>query len=228
MSLPTKKHAILQMLTKIARDHSDKKLFHLPANEVKRLCGYIYILSDVELSLNTTKCLKDMISQRDRTEEFDSNGVYEVMWYGIIITYSRCFTQSKGRLTTLSKEIFEDAPDIALIHNKILDIRNTFVAHRDDTEMLISTITLAVASDGIHSYIFEAQRTRFLESDLDNYITLFEFLIPILNAKIEREKSKIAKFLNSLNRAQVEKMQLAISIREMIDDLIGSNQTIDK
>lgn len=219
MDLAKKKHAILEMLTKIAREHRDKDLFHLPASEVKRLCGYFYIRQDIGMALATTKRLKEMISRPDTDEDADKGGVLDIMWYGILITYSRCFTNNKGGQTTIDQSIFSGRQDFFSIHNRIWTTRNTFIAHREDTDMLASTMTIAVPKNGPKLYILEAQRKRFLLEDLDDYTILFSFLKTAVDAKIEREKSRISKFLNSATIEQVEAMKLTKSISQLLEDL---------
>jgi hypothetical protein len=54
---------------------------------------------------------------------------------GLVVTYARPFTQSKGgygRLDSKWSE-FPDQPDLQTIHDRLVELRKTLLAHTDDT-----------------------------------------------------------------------------------------------
>jgi hypothetical protein len=112
----------------IRRYNEMNKKQHIRISEkyAKRSISLKLILIDLDTILN---CL-ELINQRKNLEEIILNS----LWNNIIITYGKIFTKSRNGFTSLvKKQCVKNEYD--QVHNDLINLRNQFVAHREDNEI---------------------------------------------------------------------------------------------
>lgn len=78
---------------------------------------------------------------KDKFTEMDDIILYQSLFKNFIMSYSKCFSSSgKGRTSLNANDIFTEQTDLLQLHNKIMKIRNTYVAHNDQSDFNISIV----------------------------------------------------------------------------------------
>jgi hypothetical protein len=71
--------------------------------------------------------------------------IIAVFWEKIIITYTRNFTKSKHHYSKFEiAEYLSDADELAL-HEQMMTVRNTFIAHREENDFEYHTVLVVLA-----------------------------------------------------------------------------------
>ena len=78
----------------------------------------------------------DAILEELASKEFDSIPLQKGLLFGALVLYGKCFTEAKGRKTTLKPEsIFKHAStEIKARHNWLMRLRHEFVAHGGEAQ----------------------------------------------------------------------------------------------
>jgi hypothetical protein len=156
------------------------------------------IREDVLFVKNAVNKLIDLKQQRTGNPKPTDEVVESSLWYSAIAQYGRCFNKNEGGYTRLEvNDIFALPTDQLLkdIHDNLMILRNRFVAHRDDTEyeqaVIIMQIPKAGGDDDKIAFNIKAAITFSPPIDsLKDYIKLFDFLLPKIDAKIQKQTEK--------------------------------------
>jgi hypothetical protein len=183
---------LIRILFKIQQTFPYLSNFYIPPNLSKRIYSLYYILEDIRIARLATLKLQKMIQQNEERRDLDDREVFDVIWYGIVTAYARSFTQNKGGFRKLDENIFLEDSALLDIHRKIMSQRHSFIAHRDDTYMTEAVVALIVPEDYTQNrFIVEIQRRAFEETDLENYLRIFDFLDKKIEVLLEGERKRL-------------------------------------
>ncbi|MDR6967916.1 hypothetical protein J2X31_001930 [Flavobacterium arsenatis] len=182
----------------------------------KQITSYMLIREDLFFVKTNAELLINCKNNKLRVEHTE-----EALWYSLIIIYGRCFSNAtKGQKVKLDKEKLFSANDLnnnhLLTHNKLIDIRNNFIAHRGDNENEIPIVYLKLPVDEIDETYqpeFEIVSTRYVTDSfefLEEIVLLINFLIPQVDMKLKKCGEKLKKGLFSLEKDLLLKLTIKI------------------
>lgn len=163
----------------------------------KQYGGYIMIKKDINLVIEAINALHDvrqpMIIQQS------------LLFYSIV-TYGKCFIKNDGNRPSLEyKDIFKDADkEYVDEHIRIMDIRNDYVAHagsKFDKCHVIGTIyPIGIDINSQLSYMIN------MPPKLEDFKRLCEYLLSLLEIKIQNALRGIFTSLQSLDLGELNKL----------------------
>lgn len=199
-----KNEVLLRLLEKIKRDEVDSFNYVIPKFLSQKLIDYVSIKSDLEFLIDS---VNKLIASK-RAIHFDQI-IETSIWYSIIAIYGRCFTDaSNAKRTKLEiKDCLEnDRKDLINLHNKIMGLRHSHIAHRGDTEYDVSVAFLKIPKSDTSknsdiNYRVKSYKTLSPKiEELNLYLELFSKLNIYLESRIQKHGIKTHdKFLSILN-----------------------------
>lgn len=184
----------------------------VPTSMSKQITSYMLIREDLLFVKTNAQLLLDSKKKRPRNEHTE-----ETLWYSLIILYGRCFSNAtKGQKVKLDKEDFFNINDEILLitHNKIIEIRNNFIAHRGDNENEIPIVYVKIPQGEIpeeYNVEFEIVSTRYVTESslfLEQIIDLVDFIIPKVKTKIDKCGERLKKGIFNLDVEYLKKLTI--------------------
>jgi hypothetical protein len=194
---------LLRLLEKVKKDNTDSNNYVIPKFLSQRLIDYVSIQSDLVFLIDSVTRLIDLkrLNQIDLTIETS-------IWYSIIAIYGRCFTDaSMAKRTKLEIRDCVDCSkkDLLDLHDKIMGLRHSFIAHRGDTENEVSVAFLKLpksdsSKDEKVQYRIKSYKTLSPKiEELSLYLELFKELKKNVEIKIQKHGDKTHRtFFNML------------------------------
>jgi hypothetical protein len=168
---------------------TDLKDFDFDHEELQALGNWTYIgmfLHEAERSLLLSKDLND----KGKFTEMDQSILSHGMFRNAILSYCKCYGRAaNGKVSLDSKAIFEDQSEIKAVHEKMMDIRNSFIAHNGVNEIDIAIIALKESAKEL-----ELAQTYTLStplSDFDDFLRVIGFVQAWLVVNFNRKLDKI-------------------------------------
>jgi hypothetical protein len=197
---------LLKLLEKVKQEETDSYNYVIPKILSQKLIDYVSIQSDLNF-------LIDLITRFigfKRSNQIDHT-IGASIWYSIITIYGKCFTDASfAKRTKLEIKDCIDTGRVDLLdlHNKILRIRHTFIAHRGDSEYDVSVAFLKLPKstasiDERIQYRIKSYRTTSPSiEELNKYLELCNSLKLIVDDKIQKQGDKthntFISFLNTI------------------------------
>ena len=102
------------------------KVYLRPEKIIGQFGDYMLIQNDLDVAYSYLKTIHDMTD-----DQLLTNGpVVRALWISSVINYTKCFTSSGPGRSRLDKKNWVDEKFL-LAHEKMLDWRNKFIAHRE-------------------------------------------------------------------------------------------------
>lgn len=160
--------------------------FVLKNGVFKQIAGYVSIKADLDECLEGIKSI-EKIKESDNFPQI----IKTSLLFTGIIKYARCFTSGKGRGISLNKkDIFKENSSLLQFHEETMEIRNKYLAHagktKHETRALIATLNLDKSNKKIENYNFSSSRLINNDSNLENYIELFDWVMNKVTSKVEK------------------------------------------
>ena len=200
MDTPNKKTQLIATLLEKFKEENEEFLnYAVPNIFSKKLGSLMLIREDILLAKDAVNKLIEFKQQRiDEPQTQPDEIIESSLWYSTIIQYGHCYTENKGGHSRLEvNEIFTLPADQAHkdTHDEIMELRHSFVAHRDDTEYEQAVVVMQVPKAGgdddkIRFGIKSAKTFSPSIDNLSNYIQLFDFLLPKIDEKIQKQADK--------------------------------------
>ena len=203
---------IVALLNRIKNSDTNYGKLLVPSSMSKQITSYMLIREDLLFVKTNAQLLLDSKKKRPRNEHTE-----ETLWYSLIILYGRCFSNAtKGQKVKLDKEDFFNINDEILLitHNKIIEIRNNFIAHRGDNENEIPIVYVKIPRGEIpeeYNVEFEIVSTRYVTESslfLEQIIDLVDFLIPKVKTKIDKCGERLKKGIFNLDIELLKKLMI--------------------
>lgn len=89
--------------------------------------------------------LRHIIAQVDDILRNPEDSVAELRWHSAVLAYGRCFVSADGRGTKLeSTHVQELGKNQTTLHNKIMELRNQYIAHSGKNEQQRVVVALPI------------------------------------------------------------------------------------
>jgi len=189
--------ALLKIILDAIYENQDWTVIYLPPRITKGLYSCFYILDDLEVCKKYVNEIDSIIADYEGGSGDGKLFVAEGLWHSLIAIYGRCFNSNGSGFIKLEEGMYNDKPDLLVIHKELMEIRNSFVAHRDDTFRFESAVFL-LANQAITSkpkFVIKTRRTRFDKEDLPKYSLLLEYAITKVEESLKKYQFKIIKKL---------------------------------
>lgn len=120
----------------------------------------------------------------------------QALFRSFIISYAKCFSSAgKGRIKLEKSKVYENKDDLAIIHEKIMELRNKFAAHSDTSELEEGVIDTQEYED--HYRIRNLYTLALPTNEYDNYrkaiTTLDEYIIIGVNKALDSLERQLGK-----------------------------------
>lgn len=189
----TEKEKAIADIYQAARNAYPKNLLYvMPVELSKKLKSFMLIREDLAFILDVAEQLISLKKSADpnTTIEF-------ALWQSILITYGKCFTENKAGFSKLEKSLLEKHDvKYQLLHEHLMELRHSYIAHRDDTAHEQALVFIKVAKTG---YMLDADTEDIIiarklaspkVSDLKALIELLDLLTKEATIKIQNSGDK--------------------------------------
>ena len=187
-----KEKAIADIYKTLKDKYSDNLLYVMPIQFTKKLKSFMLIREDLFF---ISQIAEQLISLKKSP---NSNSMTEfAFWQSIIITYGKCFTENKAGMSKLEKSILDNHDKkYQDIHSHLMDLRHSYIAHRDDTVNEQAMVFIKVSKTG---YMLDVDTediiiARKLASprvrDLKSLLELLNLLIKKVEVTIQKNGDK--------------------------------------
>jgi len=198
-------------IMKTVRDSNpDSYVYVLPNLFTKKMKSFMLIREDLNLLIEVTNRLIYFQNQEPADDILSF-----ALWQSIIVTYGKCFTENNAGLSKLEKKFLDESdPKLQQLHEKLMDLRHSYIAHRDETEKEQALVFLKISKEKEigedAEYLIKSRKLVKPKSDeVIGYLALFETLKAIVEEKIQKNGEKAHKaFLENLSPEQVNLLLL--------------------
>ena len=166
----------------------------LPSFISKKLASWILIREDL---LFAKSCSTELLTAKGKDDADRNTTIEASLWYSLIITYGKCFTENQsGRSRLEEGDCFNNQENFKQIHENIMDLRHGFIAHRGDTENEQAIVYMKIPktepiAERVEYKISSAKSFSPSVDKIHEYIILFDFLLNIVQDKIQKQADKI-------------------------------------
>jgi len=204
---------IVKILERIKESDSEYLKIVVPSMMSKKLATYMLMREDLLFVKKNAELLIFTKDQSERNEHLE-----ESLWYSLISLYGRCFTDSShSKKPKLEKnDLFDSSKDSSELktHDKLMEIRHTFIAHRGDNDNEIPIVYLKVPKNEVVSEDntpFEIVSTRYVTESSDflkSIVDLSDFILNKLTDKIQKQSDKLYKGLMNLDSEILQQLTM--------------------
>ncbi|RZJ90123.1 MAG: hypothetical protein EOO20_09085 [Chryseobacterium sp.] len=183
--------ALMSLLEKVNRQNPDSYNYIIPKLFSKKLSSFMLIREDLIFVKNATEKLIEHRNAGDVDEVTNS-----ALWYSVLAIYGKCFTENKARMSKLDPEdCFTKGSNLEKTHDRLIHLRHSFVAHRDDTEFEQAIVFMKLPKkgkiQGQTEFKISSQKILSPKAEgLQKYIDVFDFLIEEVEKKIDKHGQK--------------------------------------
>ncbi|GAB3319881.1 hypothetical protein GCM10027299_12870 [Larkinella ripae] len=174
---------------RIKEKSADNPAYILPPHLAKRVAPLKLLQDDLNFIVKLSNYLKSGNAKTDN-ENTDEKEMLTLQsyWYTIVVTYGKLFTSAGPGITSLNKkDCFKGEDDLLNTHEKLMDLRNTYIAHRSNMEKQIAIPYFNFIANGENLDLAFSIMTGSLISEgnvsVEEYQKLFEFLLNYLRQK---------------------------------------------
>lgn len=198
MSKKEKQEQILLKLIERVQHHDSGMLkIGVPGFLAKKSVSYMLIREDLLFIREACTRLIDC-----KMAEHQDKLLITALWQSIIVTYGKCFTENDGGFSRLTKDIIK-SNQFCDTHDRLMDLRHSFVAHRDDSEKEMGFIYMRLPANGelTNQTEFRIQSSKQWSPGIEEaqqYLELFDSLIEAVMEKINKQTQKAHDALLSL------------------------------
>ncbi len=163
--------------------------FKLNPPGFERLNYWTYILSHVATALDCFIYAKVMPFEEGN---FGNIRRQRAFFVAGIVAYGRCFVQAGRGIPSLdAKSVFSKRPDLMKIHRRLIELRNTFAAHADQSDIVRTT--LAVREAGKRLQIRTLIATTIPADEVPGYLETLDLIQNFADRKINRIVTRLER-----------------------------------
>ena len=206
-----KKQLIIALMEQVANTEEPVFSYVIPLIFSKKLASFSMIREDILFAKAAFERMRDMKAEAEKDSLIISS-----LYYAAVAQYGRCFNENKGGHSKLEpSDLFTEA-DAAqrTAHDELMIMRNSFVAHRDDNDYEQALVTMHIPHDGKDSgrteYRVKSFKTISPKAEkLESYILLCDFILPKVEAKIQKQGDKTqAALFDNFTPEQINLMRI--------------------
>lgn len=174
--------------------NSELKNHSLTNTDFELLSNWTYLAMFI-LEARTSLKISESLT-KDKFENIDEVVHSHGMFRNGIMAYAKCFTSSGAKRISLDpNEIFSTAPELKDIHERIMNIRHSYVAHNSDNDIDIALI--ATIENDTELALAQTYTISKPTSELKDFYRTIEhcekMIVEKFNKKIDKIESKINK-----------------------------------
>ena len=146
----------------------------------------------IGMFLYEAKLSLDLLRKYDKEKfaEMEDVILYHGLFKNFILSYAKCFSSSgKGRTALNPNDIFKTQTDLLELHHKVMKIRNTYVAHNDESDFNISVVVTSETENEIK--IAQTYTIMAPVNELNRFKELVEFCEYQVVIKVNKITDKI-------------------------------------
>ncbi|WP_188937429.1 hypothetical protein [Dyadobacter endophyticus] len=221
--------AIRTLLRQVEESNSQHLNIYLDPEHARKLYSLAYIQADfMFLRYAARDLMKKLEEPREDGEKEYVESQNDSQWYGLITMYGRCFTKNWDKNERLDKSIFANKPELLVLHDRIMMLRDKFVAHRDSSPFENAVVVVTVKENGTPKpdtyFNVKTARTGPAYDEIKSYIPLFDWVEKEVAALVDVAKSELGKTLNTFEINYLEERV----IKNLILDWGSSNEPKQK
>ena len=201
-----KEEIIIEMLEREKSQDANNFTLVLPSFIGKKLVSWTLIQCDILFAID---CAKQLITFKSAEQNDRSQIIETSLWYSLIITYGKCFTENESGYSKLEKkDCFDETNvdnELLEIHNDLIELRNCFIAHRGNSENENAIVYVKIPknepiSEKMEVKISTTQSFSPSIEMIEKYLVLFNHIVNIVNDKIQKQGDKITlSFLEEID-----------------------------
>jgi hypothetical protein len=189
---------------KIKNDDKDHIYFAVPSEYTIKLTSYASMKNDLHFLTDATKKLIG-IHQRYPTPEVNPDIIVEAaLWYSIIVTYAKLYTEAFDKNSKLEEkdvfDILDEEKNISYkTHKELIRDRHNFVAHRADSELDNYIVFLKAPKSDPDNISFDVQTVRAYAKGTEYFVEygkLFEKVFAVVDLKMNKQAEKLSKMIS--------------------------------
>ena len=196
---------LLAILKLAKAEYTDDNLvIPIPKFLSKKFTTFCAIRDDLNLIKNYASKLP---TERDNT-------ICSALTFSMISLYGKCFTDATSSKSPKLEpnEIFKGEPKFQTIHDKLLNLRHNFIAHRGESEGEVKAAFMLIPkvdNGGVEIKYKGLKQISFSKQELSEIEDLIDFILKKLQPKIDKSARKVKEgLLNNFNPKQIAFMNL--------------------
>jgi hypothetical protein len=199
-----KEKQILELIKTAKKNYSNDYLATIiPIIFSRKFIGYCGMREDLNLCKDYIPILKKKQSVITSTAFTTS----------LIALYGRCFTNATfHKFPKLELTIFENNEENLKIHNYLMELRHTFIAHRGESESEIGIALMLIPKTGSNEETImkfnQVKRSNFSSEQLIQIDKLLSFLLKHIEKKIQKLADKMSDSL--FKNFSIEQMSMLV------------------
>lgn len=169
--------------------------------KAKALAGYVLIEKDLRCSIAWTNQIKELL--KDEPQFLDPMGSVESptdhiftlskgFFVAALTFYGKCFASCKGRRIKLERKNLSES--FLFVHDDAIEYRNNFAAHSGAKMLERAVVVLALDKKRKSNPFFSRELYQpdvVSQSDLDEFLALFEHVKGFVEGKINELSDKV-------------------------------------
>lgn len=173
----------------------------------KQIISYYGMIQDID---NAIRALQSIVDYEE--DDF----MFQNLWQIATIRYTRCFTSSQNGYSYLTKDVFKTNERVS-IHEKLMDIRNKYLGHREDNEFENPLVLFQIIADTggdirIETIINQATKIGPDIEEHENVLTHFLGVKKLVEEKLSKVIKKLSeeidtKYFTIVDEALQEKLK---------------------
>ncbi len=194
-SLDDKSEDIIYLIRKkILEEETETNNYALPKLLSKKVQTYMSMREDMILCSKTVIELLKLINDGNIEPH-----ILTALWTSMLVCYSKCFTDASFAKKTkgeIKNFVDPSRKDLLEIHEKIMKVRHTFIAHRGDTDNEQAIVYLKLPKNKVHAIkteynIKSLRANNFGPQNLELCKELFACVLSSIEKKLYKEFEKL-------------------------------------
>ncbi|WP_210504661.1 hypothetical protein [Pantoea ananatis] len=176
----------------------------LSGHIIDQLRAMYLIEKDLRSVIHWVEIIRNTADSMNLSDDFmkpdvEKNSIMKSLLVSLVTFYGKCFTEARDRRFSLNKNNVPD--DLKWIHEKVIDLRHNFAAHKGEFEMDECKFSLVIVpgkqSAEFEIFSFLTQINHYLQEDE------MDALVVLCNKLREHVGSKINKALELVKNEKI-------------------------
>jgi len=134
--------------------------------------------------------LFEKYSKADENEPLEEHVIEQALFRNAVLNYAKCFSQSgKGRMSLDKNDVYKDVTKFIPVHQQLMDFRNNFFAHSDDSGL--DDVTFATKEESDRIFVKQLYIIAIPIDEFPKYLATFKYCGDYIKSKIEKNFKNI-------------------------------------
>lgn len=181
----------------IQKDEKENVVLLIPYSLSHKAVTYYEIQRDLFYIKSVCDELLKLVSMPREEISNEQFTIYEpALWFNVITFYGKCFTNyTEDSKPKLEESIFEEQENLIPTHNRMMEIRHKFVAHRGTTDLDHSEMVFIYSPETKipNCKIKSVRVLNPFPEDILAYLEVVNYLINKLSQKVDKVSQAVIK-----------------------------------